>query len=476
MTMTVLPDDSGHGSQRLRRPGLPRLTRARVAIAIAAVAALIAGITVVANHHDKKLVWDPRVLPIATFVEHSRGLTFKHPVPVEFLAEKEFEKHVTSTPAEDKKDAKDLEDYVGRLRALALVGGKVDLRKAENDLTGSSIIGLYVPKDKRIFVRGATLSPYVRTTLAHELTHALQDQYYDLTKMRDVPDDTAVTALIEGDAKRIEEAYQETLSAGDKKAYDAQERKGQSSSKQRTSDVPAVLIDGLGFPYVFGPVFLDQLVEDHSLDAAFRHPPTAEAQILDPIGHPFSVKPKSLPAPVLPAGAKTFGKVTPFGQVFLLEVLGSRLSYDQAYRAVSGWTGDTSVGYRVGGVACNAADVRTTSAGVLAAALRTWAAFVPKATVTVSGDTVSVRSCDPGKTAVPGERTPSAFTVLSVRASLIHAFVKQSAPLAVATCTADVVLADYRASGYLMLTKDKLTDAETTTLRAHIVAAVTSCR
>jgi hypothetical protein len=334
---------------------------------------------------------------------------------------------------------------------------------------------LYVPEDKRVFVRGAQLTAYVRTTLAHELTHVLQDQYFDLVKLRDVPDSTAVTALIEGDANRIEEAYKKGLSSSDTASYDKETARLQAGVTKRTVDVPQVLSDGLSFPYVFGPVFLDNLPTNADVDKAFRHPPSTEAQILDPLGHPYSQDPVSLPDPVLPTGAVKFGDTGPFGQVFLLEVLGSHLPYDEAYRAVDGWTGDTSVGYRLGSVVCNAADVRTTSVDALAAASRRWAAKVPGATVTVSGDTVSIRSCDPGKTAAAPTQKPSAFAVLSVRASLIHALFLQHAPLGVATCTADSVLSSDR-EGYAVLVKNTLTAAEESAVRERIISAVALCR
>src|SRR5690242_1992008 len=41
--------------------------------------------------------WDPRVIDIVNFVEQRRGLRFKHPVPMEFLADAAFDKKVTSS-------------------------------------------------------------------------------------------------------------------------------------------------------------------------------------------------------------------------------------------------------------------------------------------------------------------------------------------------------------------------------------------
>jgi hypothetical protein len=37
-------------------------------------------------------------------------------------------------------------------------------------------------------VRGAALTPYGRTTIAHELVHALDDQHHDRTELRYIPD------------------------------------------------------------------------------------------------------------------------------------------------------------------------------------------------------------------------------------------------------------------------------------------------
>ena len=49
----------------------------------------------------------------------------------------------------------------------------------------------------------------MRVTLAHELTHVLQDQHFDLERLADPDFDRAdeLRAMAEGDAGRIEDAY-----------------------------------------------------------------------------------------------------------------------------------------------------------------------------------------------------------------------------------------------------------------------------
>ena len=82
---------------------------------------------------------------------------------------------------------------------------------------------------KEIVIRGTKLDVSHRVTLAHELTHVLQDQYFDLPaiQQRASTDDErtggssgAVTALIEGDASRVEHEYLKGFLALQRKQYD----------------------------------------------------------------------------------------------------------------------------------------------------------------------------------------------------------------------------------------------------------------
>ena len=147
-------------------------------IAATGLAVLVTGTVDVATsssrttHHYPK-AWDARVLPIVAFVEDKRGLRFKHPVPVSFLDDKQFEKEIAVPAPESKKDKESIARELGTLRALWLVQGNVDLHAAFDTLGKSSIIGLYVPEKKAVFVRGTSLGAYSRVTLTHELTREM---------------------------------------------------------------------------------------------------------------------------------------------------------------------------------------------------------------------------------------------------------------------------------------------------------------
>ena len=216
---------------------------------------------------------------------------FKHPVNVEFLDSAQFEQQASVPQPTLKSDQTALNHALGELRALGLVHGNVNLATAENTLTQADVVGLYVPTKKTVFVRVPRVTPYVRTTLAHELTHALQDQYFDLTRLKNSAkdgDETAVTALIEGDAVRIQNAYEQNLSPSDQRAYESEQAQIEKNTGQ-TGNVPEILSDILSFPYAFGPTFVDSLASqggNATVDHAFRDPPVAEAQILDPVVPP----------------------------------------------------------------------------------------------------------------------------------------------------------------------------------------------
>src|SRR5262245_50490690 len=73
-----------------------------VAVAVAVLIPLMVGaIAVLGGGEDpddtseQATTWDPRVEDLVKFVEDTRGLTFDHPVPIEFLSEQAFDAKLT---------------------------------------------------------------------------------------------------------------------------------------------------------------------------------------------------------------------------------------------------------------------------------------------------------------------------------------------------------------------------------------------
>ena len=132
--------------------------------------------------------WDPQIQPIAEKVAALRHLEFDHPVEVRFLSEAAFEKRQRGSRDDlSASDEAQLRRTQGQLRALGIIGQDVDLFEAGNDIGSSDVLAYYNPSNKRITVKGTgDLDAATELTVAHELTHALQDQRFDLGRLRRV--------------------------------------------------------------------------------------------------------------------------------------------------------------------------------------------------------------------------------------------------------------------------------------------------
>ncbi len=391
--------------------------------------------------------WDPRVTSIVQFVEKERGLKFVHPVAVEFLPANQFVAKIGNGNPTSAQNKVELEHTVGEMRALGLVTGDADLAAMSTQESQQSVIGLYVPHDKRIYVKGADLTPFVRVTLAHELTHALQDQHVDLQRLLALKsaDHSAVLALVEGDAVRVEDAYAKSLSAQDQAAY--QSAVSAQAGGQDLKGVSPFLIDQASLPYVFGPVFVEALVQSGgtaAIDRALAAPPTVDAQIVDPNRYLIQQAVTPVPSPLVPRGATKLGPSSTFGLVTMLEVIAPSAGYQPAWSALQNWRGDRTVDYLQAGVACIAVATAFDSpahATDFVNVSQKWLAGKLEGSVTASGSTVDLRACDPGPGAKPVVASPSPFEVLSLRATLMtELFTEARPPADVAACMADWVI------------------------------------
>jgi hypothetical protein len=339
-----------------------------------------------------------------------------------------------------------LADELSELRALGLVQGAPDLERLQSQADQSSTVGFYDTDTKKLYVEGTQLSPYVRVTVVHELTHALQDQRLGLSRLDGLPDDQqpAVSALVEGDAVIVEQDYQSSFTPREQQSYEAENNSLGSSAPV---GLPDFLSDENGFPYDFGPTFVDALVADGGndrVDQAFRHPPVTAAEILDPSLYLEGWSPRTVHAPQIPVGARELEPPSEFGQLALADMLGTRLGYS-AWSAVQGWSGDSSVLYRQAGQACVAIDTvfsTAAQADAFDAAARSWSSSLTGAQVARLADGVDVRACDPGPGATTPQRAlpagPSLYDGLVARADLMDSLVGSDVPSAAqAECVTD---------------------------------------
>jgi hypothetical protein len=285
------------------------------------------------------------------FVEAHRGLRFKEPVKVDHLADEQFTQRIVALQRRDRADT----DRQAKIyRALGLVGRDVDVERAEEQLVGSGVIGYYDPKTKELVVRGESATPAVKHVVVHELTHALQDQWFQLEQgQKDRDDDAslAYTALVEGDAVRIERQYVASLPAAERRQVN------QEGGGGPPPEVPRVLVELLAFPYTLGPSFTDAVLKvrgQDGLDQAFRERPSTTSQILHPDRYLAGDKPQSVAEPAADGPAFDHGVIGEVGLDLLLEdlVQTHALSSAEARAATQGWAGDRYVAWTSGDGYC----------------------------------------------------------------------------------------------------------------------------
>lgn len=292
-----------------------------------------------------------------------RGLDMNAPLDRAMMSTAELKDVVVNdffkdyTPEMAKQDA-------DVLSAVGLLEPGFDLLQFYKDLYSEQIAGYYDSTTKEMYViSDGGFTGLERMTYAHEFTHVLQDQNYDLEnglKLNDTYCETeteycaAVSALVEGDAT-LSEQYWFLSDSTDQDKTDVSDF--QSSYKSPVYDsAPAYMKQDFLFPYQQGFTFVQALYGDNkwkSIDAAYKNPPVSTEQILHPDKYP-NEKPAIVDVPDL---AEALGKgwtlidQNTMGEWYTSLVLDSgidskfQLNSSIAGDAAAGWGGDTYAYY-----------------------------------------------------------------------------------------------------------------------------------
>ncbi len=239
---------------------------------------------------------------VARQVETLRGWSFKQPVKKELTTVDQVRQYLEQQAGKSLPDSK-AQRVQALLRVIGLIPPTMELKKTWLTLLEGQVAGFYDPDTKTMhLVSRDGLPPFIeRITLAHELTHALDDQYVDLqafskareNKSEDV--DLATESVVEGSATALMMQYatRAMMSGGaDPKAL--QEYAQQEADRNKVFlDAPRYFSAMLG-SYICGMQFLakgqlmalllapdDKAIGD-ALVAARKDPPDSTEQILHP--------------------------------------------------------------------------------------------------------------------------------------------------------------------------------------------------
>lgn len=316
-------------------------------------------LAIVARGQEKEQAADQarRKAEIERTTANVRGLNFIRPVDYQELRREDL------GPVIEEKltDVYTPEQLIAASYAYEVMGmlpEGYDLKSAYMKLLGEQIAAFYDQhKDKLFMFEGSPLSQLQnRIILAHELTHALQDQHFKLESfpLETTDNDdlvTAVSALIEGDATLLMGQYV----LQDSELAPSWDLVGAVFGQQmgQLENAPPFLREALLFPYLKGQEFCIALWSRGgfaSVDAAYKRPPLSTSQILHP--ERYLAEPRWRPR-LSGLRSGTMRGVEPFFQnvagEFGIRLLLREAGIADADEIAAGWDGDRYTIYRIDG-------------------------------------------------------------------------------------------------------------------------------
>lgn len=268
---------------------------------------------------------------ISAQIETMRGQKYKSPVPVKITDKKGFfayaksRQDATQTPERMKRD-----ESVAKL--LGLIPSTMDLEKTMLALLEEQVGGFYDPESKSFYLMESFTGGVAKIILAHELTHALDDQYYDIDGMLkkiegNTDAEVAFQAVVEGsgtgEMNQWFKAHMKEVSIEDLS-------RAQGMGADQLAEAPPYLWKPLLAVYLRGDGFLTRQdgmnitmkgATAADLRRAFEAPPRSTEQILHPAKYwddatkdePVSI---AIDAAKAPAGWKVLGQDT-LGELYL---------------------------------------------------------------------------------------------------------------------------------------------------------------
>lgn len=220
-------------------------------------------------------------------VSKIRELSVVRPVPASVKTRPQIEKFV-SGEIERQASGNEIHAADLYLTQLGLAPKNFNLRASYTSLMGEQIAGFYDSRTRSFTTSDRVRPAELETVMAHELTHALQDQHFGLGKMDKQPkhesdSHLAYSALVEGDATLTMTRY---MTANPLRIFgNLASSLGSLGGDQMVElkKTPRILREGLEFPYLGGMKFVAQLQQRGGwaqVSKAFDRVPQSSQQIL----------------------------------------------------------------------------------------------------------------------------------------------------------------------------------------------------
>jgi len=306
---------------------------------------------------------------ILRFASKDSGLPIKHEIKRRLTNREEVVAYLEKSMRDDKS-AQRVQRSELVLKKFGLLPHDFKLSSFLVALLREQIAGYYDPKTKTMNLLDWVPLEQQRPVLAHELTHALQDQSFNLEKWmkrgdEDIDKKKEITpadivadetdevkeAVVEGQAETVMLDY--VLAPSGRSAADAPEvvaaldadmMKGSSDSVEFQT-APIFLKESLTFPYRYGVKFVAAVLKDEGKEKAFAdvfgNPPRITRQIMEPQTYLSGEVVPPLPLPDFKQDFKDYDRfdVGAIGEFDVSMLIDQYASMDESKRMYPSWRG-----------------------------------------------------------------------------------------------------------------------------------------
>ena len=289
------------------------------------------------------------------------GLPIKGPLRKKILSRPEIRKFLEET-LEAEYPPEQLHKQEATLKVFGLVSRDFELREFLLTFYTEQAAGVYDPRSKTMIIADWTSAEMQRLVLPHEITHALQDQNFDLLLFtraeRDNDDATAARqAVMEGHATAA--MMQQMTGGAPLAALPSLQPMLEGVLQQQFAEFPAFnqapyffRLEAL-FPYIQGMGFVQRALQVkggwENLDSLFRKPPTQTREIYEPKVYFDGPPPEriTLARPPVLEGDKELRRLdeNTMGQLGYTALLGQFISEVEAKTLAPNWRADRYIVY-----------------------------------------------------------------------------------------------------------------------------------
>ncbi len=288
-----------------------------------------------------------------------RGLEVKKPIRWEVTSKDEVRAYLKKTLKEQYGPG-EMENEGLAMKALGLIPREMKFREFIIALYEEQVGGYYDPKKETFYLADWIAPAMQETIIAHELTHALQDQHFDIDKFIDrIKGNSdamyARASLAEGEATLVMLAdamdnlgMEMDLSMLDMDGVFGQMMIQMSAAQfPKFAEAPRALREALMFPYIKGLGFVNygrRLGGWKRIDKIYSDIPMSTEQIMHPAKYydrrdpPTEVSLDFLAKLVPGKWEKIYEDV--LGEFMTLQLLDPVDNQDEEKRAAAGWDGD----------------------------------------------------------------------------------------------------------------------------------------